>query len=128
MQGERSTHAISDGQWLVVTATSGAGKKADLRVFDSEADADQECSFVLGNAAATAVRPTPVKTLSMVTKATATNVCHDVDQIVVAAPPPPSPYDGKVARGMTLPVLARHLGLHHARKQPLEPRAAVRTR
>ena len=102
---DNATHSTHVGQFLCVTSVSSDKKKADVEIFDSEADALAKAADVLGTG--TGVGATAcVKKLSQVARATISNLTSKVDDAMAPAPPPPSPYHGKVVKDMSVPLLS----------------------
>ena len=94
------THKTKDGQWIVIINTSDNDKKADIEVFDGEDDAKKVAAEVLGSGAGTDTRPSPLITLTNMSKIQVGNVTGNVESVMKAK----SPYDGKKVKGVVLPI------------------------
>ena len=94
------THKTKDGQWIVIVSTSDNDKKADVEVFDGEEDAKKVAAEVLGSGAGTGTRPSPLITLTNMSKIQVGNVTGNVETVMKAK----SPYDGTKVKGIVLPI------------------------
>ena len=94
------THKTKVGQWIVIVSTSDNDKKADIEVFDGEEDAKKVAAEVLGSGAGTGTRPSPLITLTNMSKIQVGNVTGNVESVMKAK----SPYDGKKVKGIVLPI------------------------
>ena len=84
---DNSTHSTSVGQFLCVTSASSDKKKADVEIFDSEADARAKAADVMGTGTGVGVVAC-VKKLSQVTRATISNLTTRVDDAMAACNEP----------------------------------------
>ena len=97
---DNRTHKTKDGQWIVVVKTSDNDKKADLEVFDSEDDAKKAAAEVLSSGAGTGTRPSPLITLTNMSKIQTSNVTGNVESVMKIR----SIYDGKKIKDIALPI------------------------
>ena len=90
-------------QWIVIVKVTADKKKADIEVFESEGDAQLRAAEVIGAGAGGATVPAATRVHMNVTKAQVKNITTLVESVMVPAAVP-SPYHGKTAKDVVLPL------------------------
>ena len=113
-----SRPTVTAGVWALVVALHEAGKKADIALFATEAEADAGATWLSGAGATTTAAMPPALKKSMNNSMTsASNFIVDVDEVTEAAPAV-SPYHGKVVKGINLPIFNGTIFIgQHGRRQ-----------